>query len=134
MMNLIYKLLLLVAAFLSQDDISPEFYFASWEVSDAAGMFFVLPSGDYLMFAKGEGAALHEVGHIADLERGYPSQTPEFEAAVIAYLDRCEFEEQPCWRINYFYEQGLLNDCFAELYMWDILYTIPQEFEEFYER
>ena len=117
----------------SSKQVSPEFYFNSWESSGAAGMFFVVDDY-YLIFAKGEAAALHEVGHLANSQRGYPSQSPEFEAAVIAYLDRCEFGEQPCWRINYFYQDGRLDDCYSEIYMWDILYTIPHEFEEFYAR
>lgn len=112
------------------------FYFYSWELAKedqgALGMFFILPDNDYLIFAKGEAVALHEVGHLVDIERGYPSQSPEFEAAVIEYLGHCT--EQPCWRINYFYEQGQLDEVYAEFYMWDILYTIPLEFEVFYAR
>ena len=116
---------------------SCEYYFNTWEAvkenQGALGAFFVLPDGDYLIFAKGEAVALHEVVHIANLERGYPSQTPEFEAAVVAYLDRCT-EEQICWRVGYYYDQGQLDEVYAELYMWSVLYTIPQEFKVFYAR
>lgn len=105
-----------------------EYYFNSWEASGAAGMFF--PVDDYyLIFARGEGAALHEVGHIAD---NGTSDLPEFEEAVVEYLSDCI--EQPCWRIGHFYDQDMLHEVYAEFYMWDILYSIPQEFEVFYAR
>ncbi len=114
------------------------YYFYSWELAKedqgAFGMFFVLPDNDYLIFAKGEAVALHEVGHLADVERGKPSQSPEFEAAVVAYLENADPNEQPYWRINYFYEQGQLDEAYAEFYMWDILYEIPSIFEVFYVR
>ena len=110
---------------------SPEFYFNSWEASGADGMFF--PIDDYyLVFAKNEGAALHEVGHLVDAERDYPSQSPEFEDAVVLYLESCT--ENPCWRINHLYEKREFDQIFAELYVWDILREVPQEFEAFYAR
>ncbi len=132
MMNLISKLCLMFWMFFSSGDMTPEYYFSSWEASGACGMFFVVDDY-YLTFSKGEACALHEVGHIADCEdRDCVSQSPEFEVAVILYLETCT--EQPCWRINHYYEQGMLGEVYAELYMWDILYSIPQEFEGFYER
>lgn len=113
-----------------------EVYFNSWEMEKdqgTLGMFWILSDNDYLIFVKeGEAVALHEVGHLVNVERGYPSRSPEFEAAVIEYLSYCT--EQPCWRINYFYEQGQLDEIYSEFYMWDILYSIPQEFEVFYAR
>ncbi len=134
MMNLISKLFLMFWMFVSSGDMTPEYYFSSWEASGACGMFFVVDDY-YLTFSKGEACALHEVGHIADCEnRDCISQSPEFEQATIDYIARCEDEEQPCWRINYYYEQGQLGEVYAELYMWDILYSIPHEFEVFYVR
>ncbi len=132
MMNLISRILFVLTAFASGGDMSPESYFNSWEASGADGMFFALPDGDCLMFAKNEGAALHEMGHCADYKRGYPSQSSEFEQVVMDYLISCT--QNPCWRINLFYEQGQLDEVYAILYMWDILYSIPQEFEVFYAR
>ncbi len=129
MRKIILALLLL---FLSPSDVSPEFYFASWEASGTSGMAFVLPNEDCLIFSKGEGSGIHEIGHCVNFWRGYPSETPEFEQATIAYLDRCEVEEQPCWRIGYFYEQGQLSEVYAELYMWNMLYELPKEFIDFY--
>ena len=130
------KLILFVSSFMfffaGSTDLSPEYYFNSWEQSGADGMYFLLPDGDYLLFAKGEGAALHEVGHISDRERGYVSKSPVFEEAVIDYLESADPNEQPYWRINYFYEQGLLDEVYAEFYVWNILYSIPQEMEPFY--
>ncbi len=131
MMNLICRILFALMSFVSRGDMSPEYYFSSWEVSNVPGMFFLVDDY-YLIFARGEAAALHEVGHIADAERGYISQTPEFEQAVIEYLDYCV--ENPCHRINYYYGYGQLDEIYAVFYMWNILYSIPQEFEEFYER
>ena len=110
---------------------SPEFYFNSWEASGVDGMFF--PIDDYyLVFAKNEGAALHEVGHLVDAGRDYPSQSVEFGDAVVLYLESCT--ESPCWRINHLYEKREFDQIFAELYVWDILREVPQEFEEFYAR
>ena len=127
---LISKLFLMFWMFISSGDMSPEYYFASWEASGACGMFFVVDDY-YLTFSKGEACALHEVGHIADCENhGCISQLPEFEYAVILYLETCE--EQPCWRINNYYEQGQLDEIFAEFYMWNILYELPKELEAFY--
>ncbi len=131
MMKLISKLCLMFWVFFSSGDMTPEYYFSSWEASGADGMFFSVDDY-YLIFAVGEAAALHEVGHLADVERDYPSQSPEFEAAVIEYLSYCE--ENPCWRINFYYGQGMLGEVYAIFYMWDILYSIPQEFEVFYAR
>ncbi len=111
---------------------APEYYFNSWEASGADGMYFTLPNDDCLVFAVGEAAALHEVGHCADAKRSYPSQSAQFEQAIIEYLAGCV--ENPCWRINYWYEQGQLDEIFAELYVWGILREIPHEFEEFYVR
>ncbi len=133
MMNLISKLFLMFWMFVSSGDMTPEYYFSSWKASNVPGMFF--PIDDYyLIFAKGEGAALHEVGHIRNIEEGYTSETPEFEAAVILYLDTADITDGLGWQINNYYRQGRLDDVYAELYMWDILYSIPHEFEEFYAR
>lgn len=132
MMNLIGRLLFLIMSFVSSGDMTPEYYFNSWEASDGCGMFFAIDDY-YLTFSKGEACALHEVGHIANCENhDCISQLPEFEAAVIEYLSHCV--DQPCWRIGYFYDQDMLHEVYAEFYMWDILYTIPQEFEVFYAR
>ncbi len=108
---------------------NPSYYFNSWEASNVPGMLFVVDNY-YLIFARGEAAGLHEVGHIRDIEEDRISERPEFEDAVILYLETCE--EQPCWRINYFYEQGQLSEVYAELYMWNILYDLPKEFIDFY--
>ena len=132
MMNLISKLFLMFWMFMSSGDMSPEFYFSSWEASGADGMMFPLDDANCLTFSKGEAAALHELGHCVDFWGDYPSQSPEFEEVVIGYLETCE--ENPCWRIGYFYDQGMLDEVYAIFYMWDILYTIPPEFEEFYAR
>lgn len=133
MMNLISRILFMLTVFVSSGDMSPEFYFNSWEANGVDGMFFVLPGGDYLIFAKGEGAAFHELGHLADAERDYPSQSPEFEEAVVFYLSKYT-DEQPYWRINHLYQQGDMAEIFAELYVWDILREVPEIFEEFYAR
>lgn len=110
---------------------NPEFYFASWEVSKeklgATGMYFKLGEGEYLIFAEGEAPALHEVGHI----RYDREDTTGFEEAVIEYL-REYTEEQPYWRVNHLYEQGDLEEIYAELYVWNVLYELPREFIDFY--
>jgi len=115
----------MLTAFVSGGDMAGQDYFEIWNNSGALGLHFEIE--DYhLIFATDEESALHEVGHIA--------YAPSFEffEAVELYIEDCEGEL--CEYVQKHFENGNFEEIFAELYMWDILYTIPQEFEEFYAR
>ncbi len=105
--------------------VSPEYYFNSWNNSDAQGMYFPLQNG-HLIFAKSEQAALHEVGHIVY------RPNPDFNVAVEEFLSKDQYEENLYALVAYYYEYGMIEEIFAELYMWNILYELPIEFEGFY--
>ena len=120
--------------------VSCEYYFNSWELGKedgAYGMFFLLPpDDDYLIFATNEESGLHEVGHLADRENGYPSQTEAFQNAVYEYLFNTDIPENELELHHYLfvmYEWGNYDDCFAQLYMWNILYELPKEFTDFFK-
>ena len=136
MMNLFCKILFILTTFVSCGDVSCEFYFNSWEVSNVPGMFFILPDGDYLVFATDEESFLHEGGHVRDAENEYPSQDADFQNAVDEYVYNPPVDVQDDLHHYLFVvvEQGLYDDAFAQLYMWDILYELPTTFEEFYAR
>lgn len=130
MMNLVSKLFLMFWMFVSSGDMTPEYYFSSWEASGADGMAFVIDDY-YLTFSVGEAAALHEVGHIRDAEKGQPSQSEGFQDAVNEFCETADMESTLGWQVCNVIDY---SEAYAIFYMWDILYSIPQEFEEFYAR
>ncbi len=120
--------------------VGSEFYFNSWEVAKnasppAEGQFWRLDEHEYLIFATSIESAFHEFGHIEDVENDYPSNNPDFQDAVDDYIFNPPSDVQDELH-HYLYvaivENGLYDEAFAQLYMWDILYDLPVEFEEFY--
>ena len=119
---------------------SPEFYFNSWEVAkqdQATGMYFLLGE-DVLIFASDVKSALHEVGHFDDKSRDYPSYSVAFQITVDEYINNPPADVQNELH-HYLYvvivERGrMYDDAYAQLYMWNILYDLPDVFEVFYAR
>ncbi len=118
-----------------------EFYFNTWETAKknqgANGMHFWL-GNESLIFATTEESALHEVGHLVDVRNGYSSQDEAFQDAVYEYVYSPPIDVQDELH-HYLYvmiaEYGdLYDEAYAQLYMWNILYELPHEFEEFYVR
>ena len=120
-----------------QISVSCEFYFNSWEASkeayDATGIFFWL-GDEALIFAKNELSALHEVGHLVDIQRGI-SMTAEFQSAVDSYLgEEWDGEDMVYYRLSFlFYQGGGYGEVYAELYMMNIVSdSKPTIFNQFY--
>ena len=125
-----------------QISVGCEFYFNSWEinkeVNGATGIFFWL-GDEALIFAKNELSALHEVGHLVDIQRGI-SMTAEFQSAVDSYLgEEWDGEDMVYYRLSFlFYQGGGYGEVYAELYMMNIvsmnyeLDPMPAIFRPFY--
>ena len=122
MMNLISNLLLVLTAFVSRGDMTPQDYFDIWNSSGALGMHFEIDDYD-LIFGKDERALLHEVGHTLPIPL-------EFYVTVGLYVEDCEGGF--CDYARMYFELGRYHEVYAELYMMNILEDIPQIFEEFY--
>ena len=125
----------------TEQQVSPEFYFNSWEIAKnstppASGQFWYLGVHEYMIFATSEESAQHEVGHIKNADEDYPSNNPAFQEAVDNYIFNPPADVQDELH-HYLYvvivQRGnLYDDAFAELYMWNILYELPEEFIDFY--
>ncbi len=115
-----------------------EFYFNSWETAKknqgASGMHFWL-GDESLIFAITEESALHEVGHLVDVRNGYLSQDEAFRDTVYEYVYSPPVDVQDELHHYLFValESGFYDEALAQLYMWNILYELPKEFEEFFK-
>ena len=124
----------------TEQQVSPEFYFNSWEIAKdstppASGQFWYLGEHEYMLFATDEESGLHELGHLVDSEREYPSNSIELQNAIYEYLFNTDIPESELELHHYLfvaYSDGLFGDAFAELYMWNILYELPKGFIDFY--
>ncbi len=121
-----------------QISVGCEFYFSSWEVNQevygATGIFFWL-GDEALIFAKDELSALHEVGHLANIQRGMVSSTEDFMDAVDSYLgEEWDGEDMVYYRLSFlFYQSAGYEEVYAELYMMNIVSdSIPAIFRPFY--
>ncbi len=120
-----------------QLSVSCEFYFNSWEINKeagATGIFFWL-GDEALIFAKDELSALHEVGHLVNIQRGMISSTERFIDAVDSYLgEEWDGEDMVYYRLSFlFYQGGGYEEVYAELYMMNIVSdSIPVIFSQFY--
>jgi len=97
--------------------------YVTWLNGGALGMHFEIPSG-HVIFATSEESALHEVGHLV-YEFSF-----EFIETVELYLEDEHSGELYDYMIDNYPDN--IEEIYAELYMWDKLYSIPQEFEEFF--
>ncbi|KKK88543.1 hypothetical protein LCGC14_2742130, partial [marine sediment metagenome] len=115
-------------------------YFNYWEKAKeqlgALGMFIVLENGEFLTFFTHEKAALHEVGHFVDLEKGGVSMSDEFHLSVDEYLFNSVIEDERLYnRILGFYEGYQYHQIYADLYAYNFIgeFPLPKMFEGFFK-
>lgn len=124
---------------LETQSMNCDVYFNSWEIAKrdqvATGQYWYLAKNEAMVFLTTEEAGLHEIGHFVDMERGYPSQNEAFRNVVHEYVYNppANVQDELHHYLFVVIEQSMYDDAYAQLYMWNILYDLPIEFEEFFK-